>query len=666
MDSSCEFSLLPPVSRFISRALWRLDSPVALILGVAHLLVVAALFLVAAAWGARLLERFGFETQSHLESVLLAAGVSFVVLEFALFLMAATGSLRRGPAILLLGLLALSAGRGWRLLWSHARSLARSCRASPHSLFDRAIFCGIALFLALEALLAMAPLTGSDAMHYHFTVPLLEQGRPLAPIFWLTHSFFTGQAHLLISLGLALGSDHISMGLIFLGGLLTAAALFAMARELMPLRWAWIAALIFVATPLVFWQIGTSGSPDIWMAFYVALAALAAARGEAAGASAAGSAKATHRWFVLAGLFAGAAAGVKYTGWVIPFVLLAYLLVVRRSWKTGAACALVSLVVGIWPLARNWMWTGDPVFPFLTPWLAPARVNLCGLEAIRLATRAEAFGRDLPHLLKFPFALVLNGNQYGLGHYFGPLVLAFAPLLPFANWRKPAGRFAALFWATLFVSALLTSQMGRFLLPAYALSLALVLSGVAAMKEGGRRIIHLSCAGTIAVFLLFAAASDAIYAREFLPVVLGIEQERAFLERMAPDYRIVEFINRNLAPEAGGQGNGSVMVFFRHLYYLRVPFVDGAPEYSWAMDPPQVQTPDAMLELLRNLDVRWIVQTREYPEDLARPLLALEQQGKLLPIASTDVENRTGTGRIYNQTEKLHVVLFRVTEGNEK
>ncbi len=271
-----------------------------------------------------------------------------------------------------------------------------------------------------------------------------------------------------------------------------------------------------------------------------------------------------------------------------------------------------------------------------------------------------------PHLLEFPFALVLNGNQYGLGHYFGPLVLAFAPLLPLANWRKPAGRFAALFWATLFVSALLTSQMGRFLLPAYALSLVLVLSGVAAMKEGGRRIIHLSCAGTIAVFLLFAAVSDAIYARNFLPVVLGIEQERAFLERMAPDYRIVEFINRNLAPEAGSQDNGSVMVFFRHLYYLRVPFVDGAPEYSWVMDPARVQTPDAMLELLRNLNVRWIVQTREYPEELAAPLSALEQQGKLLPIASTDVENRTGTGRIYNETEKLHVVLFRVTEGNEK
>jgi hypothetical protein len=115
----------------------------------------------------------------------------------------------------------------------------------------------IAGFLAIGALAAMAPLTGSDAMHYHFTAPLLEQGRPLAPIYWMVHSFFIGQAHLLISLGLALGSDRISLGLIYLGGVLAAGALFAISRQLMTKGWASIAVLIFLATPLVFWQMST-------------------------------------------------------------------------------------------------------------------------------------------------------------------------------------------------------------------------------------------------------------------------------------------------------------------------------------------------------------------------------------------------------------------------
>jgi len=66
--------------------------------------------------------------------------------------------------------------------------------------------------------MARAPLTGSDAMQYHFTIPMLELGKHFEPIFWISNSFFLGEGHLLISLGMALGSDRISLGLIYLGG----------------------------------------------------------------------------------------------------------------------------------------------------------------------------------------------------------------------------------------------------------------------------------------------------------------------------------------------------------------------------------------------------------------------------------------------------------------
>ena len=158
------------------------------------------------------------------------------------------------------------------------RRLILALRDSVGMILDRIVVILIALTLSLEALLAMAPLTGSDAMHYHFTAPLLEQGKPLAPIFWLMQSFYAGQAHLLISLGLALGSDRISLGLVYLGGLLGAAALFAISRQLMPLRWAWITVLVFISAPIVYWQTSTSGSPDMWMAFFVTISALAASR----------------------------------------------------------------------------------------------------------------------------------------------------------------------------------------------------------------------------------------------------------------------------------------------------------------------------------------------------------------------------------------------------
>src|SRR5260370_36309074 len=117
-------------------------------------------------------------------------------------------------------------------------------------------------------------------------------------------------------------------------------------------RWASIAVLIFLATPLVFWQMSTSGSTDMWMALYVALATLAAARSSSANAT---------RWFILAGFFAGAAAGVKYTGWIIPITLVGYVLFAGRSLKTAILSGLAALAAGVRALARNWYWTWGPV-----------------------------------------------------------------------------------------------------------------------------------------------------------------------------------------------------------------------------------------------------------------------------------------------------------------
>ena len=234
-----------------------------LLFAVLHLLIVLLIFLIATSWGVRLLQLLGFAASDALESLLFAAGFSFATLEIVLFFLSIGEWLRFATAAVLLALMACSAGGAWRQLWSASRGMLATLRPSSLPLFERLVLLLIAGLLGIGALSAMAPLTGSDAMHYHFTAPLLEQGRALAPIYWMVHSFFIGQAHLLISFGLALGSDRISLGLIYVGGVLAAGTMFALSRQLMTNRWASIGVLIFVATPLVFWQMSTSGSPDM-------------------------------------------------------------------------------------------------------------------------------------------------------------------------------------------------------------------------------------------------------------------------------------------------------------------------------------------------------------------------------------------------------------------
>jgi hypothetical protein len=80
----------------------------------------------------------------------------------------------------------------------------------------------------------------------------------------------------------------------------------------------------------------------------------------------------------------------------------------------------------------------------------------------------------------------------------------------------------------------------------------------------------LGCAATLAVFGLFCLASDAIYAKAFLPVSVGLESKDAFLDRMAPDYQASKFVNSAVAAQ-----EGNTLLFFRHLYYVKTPYVNG-------------------------------------------------------------------------------------------
>jgi hypothetical protein len=607
---------------------------------------------ISLAFGFRMLEFSGFTTEETFEWGLFAVGISFPLIGFFIFGLSLPGWLGMRTSWGLMAVLAVASWRGWVLLRNWLSSMRKRITHCPEnaSLINRAALVLLFLVIVLEALVSVAPLTGSDAMHYHFTTPLLELGHPLHPIFWLTHSFLTGQAHLLISLGMALGSERISLALIFLGGLLTAGALFVIARQLMSYRWALFAVLVFLISPIVFWQITTSGSPDVWMGFYVGLAIVAAVRGIQ---------NASMKFIFLAGFFAGAAAGVKYTGWIVPFAICIYILFATRSWKLTSICGITSIIAGALTQIRNFIWTGDPFFPFLMPRLNPGKVNAFVLHALVIDTRASGFSTNWLHLLAFPFNLVLDGDRYGLGQYFGPLVLAFSPLLVFAPWKSQTVRLTATVWALIFASNALTTQMGRFLLPAYILALVLAFSGVERLLERRWKLSTFACAVTLALFVAFAGLSDIVYARDFLPVVIGIENKTAFLERMGPEYELAIFINDTLGPETQHEP-GSVLVFLRHLYYLRVPYVYGAPESFWTLDPSKYDDPTQILELLNSLNVRWVVRSSDYPAPLAEAFRALESERKLIPVASTDMETFAGNSRIYRQKRTVEVTILEL------
>src|SRR5579864_8692852 len=231
----------------------------------------------------------------------------------------------------------------------------------------------------------------------------------------------------------------------------------------------------------------------------------------------------------------------------------------------------------------------------------------------------------------------LEFERYGVRHYFGPLILAFAPLLLLAYRPTPLFRVAAWVWAAMFLSNQATAQMGRFLLPVLGIALAITFTGLESVFRMGRPLIRMVCNAAIAVFLLLGAAAFVAYGRDFLPVSVGLESREHFLTRQAPNYQETSFANRELEGKPG-----AILVFIQHPYYLRASFVVGDPISNWDLYPDDYATPEAMLAWLRKNDVRWILRQPDYPETVNDAMLRLESEGILRPVAAAQVEDFTG------------------------
>jgi hypothetical protein len=584
--------------------------------------------LISVAFGARLLKWIGANISCVLERALFSAGVSFAILQLAVFFLLAEGWLRRGTLGILFVVMTVSAGAEWKIIPELCRTARQFLIHAKQSRFRLSLVLAITGVLMIEALMAMAPLTGSDALHYHFTIPALWLRSGFAPVYGIISSFGVGQAHMLIALGLGLGSDHFSMGLIFLGGIFSAAALYVLARNWMSLERALIVTLVFLLSPIAFWQMTVAGSPDLWITFYATLAILAAARGITLRST---------KWAALAGFLAGAAAGAKYPVWIIPITLAVIFLAECRSFRLATASSVAAFVTGLAPLIRNAVWTGNPFFPFASNLFPYRKMNASTLAATMLDTHISVQHPGFAHWIQYPFRMVLGGSDYGVGYYLGPIILAFAPLLFFAYRRGPLFRVGAWVWAAMFFSNMATSQMGRFLLPVFGVALAITFAGVETVSRTGRPFVRFTCNASVTIFLLLGAGGLVAYGRDFLPVSVGMESREHFLQRQAPNYQETSFANGVLNGKSG-----AALVFFQHLYYLQIPFVVGYPDSNWELYPENYATPGTMLEWLRKNDVRWILKPSEYPEEVSDVLHRLESQGILQPVASAQVEDFAG------------------------
>jgi hypothetical protein len=610
---------------------------------IGSLMAVAGFCLVLAGAGSRVLRWIGIESKGTDEYLLCAVGVGVALFELACLVAAVLGRLRTGLWLSIGALVILAILEGPRLA-KNFRELSEANRSTGWSAkLVAAAFLGVVLYAGLAA---MAPLTGSDALHYHFAEPRLMLLHGYYANFYNTHSFLLGQGHLLILAGLALGSEKFALGLLWLGGVLTALAGACLARRWMPATGAWLVALAFVISPVVFWQMSTAGAPDMWIAFYTTMCVLLIVRGAKGGLLID---------VALAGAFAGQIAGAKYTGCIIAASLAVALMRETRAMKPLFVFVGSALGVGIWPYLRNAIWTGDPVFPFFMDKLYPARVNAEALAALVADTRSN-IGRGLWVVLKFPLFAGLESTRIGLWQFLGPVCLALAPLV-FLAWKKTAlWRVVVTTWIISALAIGMTSGLLRFTVPVMALGLAAVMAGVWSIPREGWKVVRFLAWSSIGLFLALSAGGLFFYALPAVKAAVGLTSKEAYLQAVAPDEKRIEFVNASLR---GRQGQGNALVFMRHTYYLQVPYVTGNPAESWAVDATKLQDEASWSAFFERENIYWVVKAPEYPPTIAGALNNLEKRGILKPVAETMSEDITGK-RLDGTRVRYPVVILEV------
>ncbi len=538
--------------------------------------------LVAAALGHKVSRKLRIDELSCLENGVFDLALGLGAIAYGVF------------ALGLLGLLKPWALAGWlfALTMFAWREVAQILALPWRRTFSRAmlrrlpldeklllVLGGVIFILALAQ--SMTPAWDYDGLMYHLQGPrlFLQAGR-FYPVTenWLTFYPFT--VEMLFTIGLALGSETFAKLVHLAFAVILALATFTAARRFAGRAAAWLATAILVGMPIYpIWA--SFAYSDMAWALYEFLGVYAVMiyfdRGigiEVVGNTRSGSehgdevdllhgspgesAEAKTGWLVLAGILTGLALGIKYMALGGAASLGLVILWKSRSggWRRilahGAMFGGAALLVGSPWYLKNWLWMGNPVYPF---YISPG--GDLGERVALWMDYMNGFGapRTLAGYLLLPVLLYTQYARFGtfMGSIEIPsLLFPFVLGYPFTR-RVPALNILAGWTVLRFAFWAISAQQTRFLLPLFpALSIlaayVLVLLAGRLSRMLGRALLRGLGFGMLAVALVYSL----LFLADVRPlgVIVGAESRDAFLSRKLHLYPALQVIQTELPTEA--------------------------------------------------------------------------------------------------------------------
>lgn len=446
--------------------------------------------------------------------------------------------------------------------------------------FGKAIWIAIFVVLVVEMILGLLPPLSRDELTHHLAMPKLyaRAGRiievPIAP-----YSYYPMLLDMLYTPWVNWGYDFVPKWIHALFGFLTGLLLYAYCAGRMSPVYGLLGFFFWISTPAIA-RLGHWGYIDLGITFYTTAALICLLRWR--------ENRENLRSLGLTALSLGFAVATKPNGLVAALLIsLLFLLMIAKPPRQSSGHIGRELVVygglALLPylpwLAKNWLQTANPFFPFLTQFFPQYSVpatdggSFSGLDIF--VKRELLYGENIWQILALPLRVFIFGRDDNPQFFDGVLTPILIVLLPWTfkgKWpeeKKLLASFAALFLA---YAIFLVDLRIRYILPIVPPLVILAVYGIFNLYLRIKRPVYLFFG-----LLVFAAWHGAylwgyINAAEPYGYLTGSESRDAYLSRMLPEYGAFRYINR----ETPGSAKIYLLFVGRRAYYCeRNYFHDG-------------------------------------------------------------------------------------------
>jgi len=516
--------------------------------------------LLAASLGDFLLVKLiGLPNLNTFDRIVLGTALGFGGLMVLGFLLGIAGGYTQTSTLILLGILSAAAIprwvrgiiRGFSNRWDKFITAWKSTDLRGLSLAIAVLL----IFLLGPYLWASAPAIRWDSLSYHVAVPQIYIAhQAMVEIPESAQTYWAHYAEMLYTLGMLVAGQplpgwfHLTMG-----GLAAATAV-SLGRALVNWRTGILAGLLIITLPLVNFEIGSAYMDGFTMAYITAMlfTGLLWLRQNSSG------------YLALAGIFAGIAAGLKLNA--LPFIAVfgaaLFIFILRQKpfsfARIGQILFFLVPFLLLWVpwLARDAVWTGNPIFPNYNSIFKSDQWPQSDVFAVK-----EISGNSLLRWVRAPLDLVLHSDQFYREAPGGVLLALPWLALPWGYLTAKSMYPRRPYWLALIAfsvsSTLLVSLISwnlRYLFPLYPVMALLAAANFEILFQQGRSLTvkwPAVVAGSLlaAAYLLAGQASILVRMPDIperypFPLAIGTETQTEFKSRTLPFLPAFEYLNQ--------------------------------------------------------------------------------------------------------------------------